>query len=105
MPIETGKVGDSAGRKSATTFGENAMKNLVTEDLLEAINKLSSENKQQVAEFVKSLTVMAPSINQAERNLSSAELAAMEEESEILCEMSKDIGPFDVLELMEDLRR
>lgn len=105
MPIETEKVGDPAGRKSAATFGEDVMKNSATEDLIKAIDKLSDDKKQQVAEFIKGLTAMVPSTNQAERRLSSAELAALEEESELLSEMAKDMQPFNVLELMEDLRR
>ncbi len=106
MPIDTEKAGDPSSHRGAMPYGEEVMKNRLAEELFLAIEKMSEDKKRQVAKFIHNLTASTlKSAGQIERQLSPAESAAIEQQLETLCGMAKGVGPFDVLKLMEDIRR
>lgn len=106
MPIDTGKVGDNASRKGAIPFEEDAMKNGLNDKLVEAIEKLSEDNKKQVVEFIYNLDPrLKASLTGTSVNLSSAEIAKINAFTERMCDKAKSSEEFDVLEVMEAMRR
>lgn len=106
MPMDVDKAGDLTGRKMPIPPESKPMKDSTIEELVKAIDKLTDEKKRLVAEFIRSLMAPASSTTVAtDRQLSPAEITALEEQIEHLCEMAKNVGPFDILELMDEIRR